>query len=113
MKLLIAEDEFLCRENLKNIDWQAIGAEICAVAENGEEALSLARDTRPDIIISDIEMPKKNGLELANDISDILPDTKIIILTAYTKFEYVQESVSLGICEYILKPFEGNIYKVK
>lgn len=106
MKLLIAEDEFLCRENLKNIDWQAIGAEICAVAENGEEALSLARDTRPDIIISDIEMPKKNGLELANDISDILPDTKIIILTAYTKFEYVQESVSLGICEYILKPFE-------
>ena len=50
-------------------------------------------------------MPKKNGLELANDISDILPDTKIIILTAYTKFEYVQESVSLGICEYILKPF--------
>lgn len=106
MKLLIAEDEFLCRENLKNIDWESIGVSLCGVAENGQEAMELAKGLKPDIIISDIEMPKKTGLELANEVSNILPDIKVIILTAYTKFEYVQKSVSLGVYEYILKPFE-------
>lgn len=106
MKLLIAEDEFLCRENLKNIDWESIGVSICGVAENGQEAMELAKELKPDIIISDIEMSKKTGLELANEVSNILPDIKVIILTAYTKFEYVQKSVSLGVYEYILKPFE-------
>ena len=106
MKLLIAEDEFLCRENLKNIDWESIGVSICGVAENGQQAMELAKELKPDIIISDIEMPKKDGLTLANEVSNILPDIKVIILTAYTKFEYVRQSVSLGVYEYILKPFE-------
>lgn len=108
MKLLIAEDEFLCRENLKSIDWASIGITVEGVAENGDEAMELVKQIKPDIIISDIEMPKMTGLELAHAVSNILPETKTIILTAYTKFEYVQESVSLGVFQYILKPFEDE-----
>ena len=106
MKILIAEDEILCRENLKSIDWSGINAELAGVAENGEDAYELAKKLHPDIIISDIMMPKMNGLELAEALQNILPDTKFIILTAYTNFDYARESVSLGIHEYILKPFE-------
>lgn len=115
IKMLIAEDEFLCRENLKNIDWAAAGITVCGAAEDGKSALELSKSERPDIIISDIEMPKLSGLELARKVSDILPETKIIILTAYTKFEYVQESVCLGVFKYILKPFtdESLIEAVK
>lgn len=108
MKILIAEDEYLCRENLKRIDWNSIGAELAGVAEDGDAAYELAKQIRPDIIISDIMMPNRNGLELAESLANILPDTKFIILTAYTNFEYAKESISLGIYEYILKPFEDE-----
>lgn len=108
MKLFIAEDEALCRENLTKIDWSLIGVSVCGVAENGSEAIKLIKTLKPDIIISDIEMPGKNGLELANEASNILPDVKVILLTAYAKFEYVQQSVALGVYKYILKPFNDN-----
>ncbi len=108
MKILIAEDEFLCRENLKRIEWASIGAELVGIAEDGDSAYELAKKFRPDLIISDIMMPNRNGLELAESLTNILPDTKFIILTAYTNFEYAKESISLGIYEYILKPFEDE-----
>ena len=108
MKLLIAEDEFLCRRNLTEINWNAIGCEIIAVAENGEQAMELAKKHKPDIIITDIKMPRMSGLELANELSAIMPKIKFIILTAHNNFEYVRKSISLGIYEYILKPFKDE-----
>lgn len=108
LKMLIAEDEYLAGESLKNIEWNRVGITVCGVAPNGEQALKIAKSERPDIIISDIEMPKMSGLELARAVSDILPETKTIILTAYSKFEYAQKSVSLGVFEYLLKPFDDD-----
>ncbi|MBE5039164.1 response regulator transcription factor [Ructibacterium gallinarum] len=105
MKLLIAEDEMLALENLKSIDWAAAGIELKGTADNGLTALELAKKTKPDIVISDIRMPEINGIDLAGKIATLLPDTKVIIVSAYSDFSYTQKAIAYGVFEYILKPY--------
>lgn len=105
MKLLIAEDEPLCLSSLKEIDWHAQGISAVLTAENGEQAYRLALAEKPDIILSDIQMPKMNGLELAQKLSVNLPESRFIILTAYNNFSYAQAAISNNVCSYLLKPF--------
>lgn len=105
MKLLIAEDEPLCLSSLKEIDWGAQGISTVLTAENGEQAYRLALSEKPDIILSDIQMPKMNGLELAQKLSVNLPESRFIILTAYNNFSYAQAAISNNVCSYLLKPF--------
>lgn len=105
MKILIAEDELLCLNNLKELNWSSIGITSVLTAENGEQAYRIALNEKPDIILSDIQMPKMNGLELAEKLSSNLPETRFIILTAYNNFTYAQTAISNGVCSYLLKPF--------
>ena len=104
-KLMIVEDEKICRQGLVDMPWHEIDVCVSGVAENGLVALSMAKENRPDIIITDINMPDMNGLELASRISVLIPEIKIIFLSAYDNFEYAQEAIKYGVCEYILKPF--------
>lgn len=101
MKLVIAENELLCRENLASIDLETIGVELAGIAKYGAEALELSKRIKSDVLISDIEMPKMAGIELVETLSNILPEIKIIILTVYSNFEYIQKSVPLGIFKHI------------
>lgn len=104
-KLLIVDDEFLERKamrliikkNFRNLD-------IVDDAKTGNEAVLLARKYKPDIIIMDIKMPDKNGLEAHKLISEFLPNVKTIILTAYDSFNFAQNAIKLGIADYMLKP---------
>lgn len=105
MKLLIAEDEPLCLSNLEELDWASLGIHTVFTAENGEQAYQIALREKPDIILSDIQMPKMNGLELAEKLSVNLPESRFIILTAYNNFSYAQTAISNGVCSYLLKPF--------
>lgn len=73
-------------------------------ATNGEEAVALARRHKPDLILMDIKMPALTGLQATAVIRQELPDVKIVILTAYNEFAYVQKALKLGACDYILKP---------
>jgi two-component system response regulator YesN len=77
-------------------------------ASNGEEALEIAESTRPDLVISDIKMPKMNGIELAEKLLEKYPEVKIIFLTAYSEFEYARQAVRLGVSDYLLKPFQDG-----
>ena len=77
-------------------------------ASNGEEALELADIVRPDLVISDIRMPKMDGIELAEQLRDKYPNTKVIFLTAYNEFEYARKAIRLGVSDYILKPFQDG-----
>ena len=108
MKLLIAEDEIMCLDTLKSLDWESIGIDSVICAKDGEAAYSLALSEKADIILSDIQMPKVTGLELAEKLSVILPESRFIILTAYNRFDYAQSAISSGVCAYILKPFLDN-----
>ena len=105
MKLLIAEDEILALNTLTSIDWSAHDITLVGSAQNGLTALELVKKEKPDIVISDIKMPEMSGIELAGKIASLLPDTKIIIISAYTDFSYAQKAISYGVFDYIMKPY--------
>ena len=72
MKLLIAEDETMCLDALRSLDWESVGIDKVICAKDGETAYRLALSEKADIILSDIQMPKISGLELAERLSVIL-----------------------------------------
>lgn len=118
IKVMIVDDEKYVRMGIKNdTDWALIGCEVVAEASNGEMALELAKEFRPDLVVSDIKMPKMDGIELAEKLLEKYPDTKVIFLTAYNEFEYARQAVRLGVSDYLLKPFqdgelEGSIQRL-
>lgn len=108
-KLILADDEEDVREGLLHlIDWDSLGYRIMETAENGREAAELVEKHVPDVVVTDIQMPFMNGLQLAEWIREKYPATKIIILTGYEEFEYAQKAIRLGIDEYVLKPFSAG-----
>lgn len=104
-KVLIVDDEFIIRKGLKNIiDWRGLGCEVCGEASDGIEGIRMIRELRPHILITDINMPEIDGLSMIKETKQLLPGSKIIILTGYRDFEYIQEAIRLGAFDYILKP---------
>ncbi|HAG68368.1 MAG TPA: AraC family transcriptional regulator [Lachnospiraceae bacterium] len=105
IKLFLVEDEAVMREGIKRrIDWSAEGIEFAGDARDGELALPMILEKKPDIVITDIKMPFMDGLKLSEHIREALPDTKIIILSGYDDFSYAKEGIRLGVTEYLLKP---------
>lgn len=106
INLLIAEDEILTLKNVAGLNWNSIGIDKVYTATNGIEAYELALKEKPEVILTDIEMPKLSGIELAEKLSIALPETKFIFLTAHDNFNYAQAAVTNHILSYILKPFD-------
>jgi len=105
IKLLIAEDEETERTGLKNlVESFGLGLHICAVAEDGQQALDLAKEFLPEILLVDINMPRLSGLEFIERLRSILPDSKVIIISGYGEFSYAQRAVELHVFRYLLKP---------
>lgn len=104
-KVLLVDDEVLILNGLKNlIQWDELEMVIEDTALNGEEAYEKFINNPVDIVITDITMPKLNGLQLIRKIKEINSETKFIILSGYDDFNYAKEGISLGIENYILKP---------
>ena len=109
LKVLIVDDEKYVRMGVKNgTDWSLINCEVVGEACNGLEGLELAKELKPDLVISDIKMPKKTGIEMAEELIEKYPDTKVIFLTAYDDFEYARAAIRIGVSDYLLKPFEDG-----
>lgn len=107
MKILIADDEKLFRESMSVIlPWEQYGFTLCEFAKNGEEAIRIALREKPDIILSDINMPKKNGLEFVAELIKKNSDAFIIIISGYDDFKYAKEAIDLGVYKYLLKPID-------
>lgn len=110
-KILIADDEPMIREGLAEIikDFN-LPITIVGEAKNGLEALKLSKMLEPDIILTDICMPKLSGLEFVRQLKDSLQDIQIIIISGFNEFEYAREAIQLGVCAYLLKPInEGEL----
>ena len=104
-KVMIIDDETIIRTGIKNIiNWKQFDCKICAEASDGEEGAALIKQHSPDIIITDIRMPGIDGLKMINEIKDVVPDCKIIVLTGYRDFDYVQEAIKLDVFDFVLKP---------
>ncbi len=108
LKVFLVEDEIVMREGIKkNIDWEKEGYQFAGEASDGELAFPMIKETRPDILITDIKMPFMDGLELSRLVKKELPGIKIIILSGYDEFEYAKEAIKIGVTDYLLKPMSG------
>src|SRR5690606_27875344 len=93
---------------VNNIEWDDLGIQICGVAYNGQDGLEVIRQQGPDIIITDIRMPRLNGIDMIRQVVKWLPNSKIILITGYTDFEYAQQAVKLGAYDILTKPFSSE-----
>lgn len=110
--ILLAEDEPAAQKHLiQIIRMKCPGFRICGVAEDGRQALEMAIELSPDVLISDIVMPVMDGLELIREIAKAVPKTRKIIVTGHQEFEYAKKALAYGVIEYLLKPI--NIGKLQ
>lgn len=102
-RILIADDHAMLREGMRNLIKQEKDFELVGEAADGEEAVRLAAELKPDIIIMDIVMPKLNGVEATKQIKQVSPSSALLILTAYSDIRYIVGLLEAGACSYLLK----------
>lgn len=107
LKLFIAEDEEIIRRGLVcTIDWPRLGVKVVGDAADGLAALAAIRETKPDVVLTDIRMPRMDGITLAKKLRAENSEAKVIFLTSYAEFDYAQEAVRLQAVDYLLKPVD-------
>lgn len=108
--MLIVDDETPSRELIKmSLDWRAFGFDPIFEARNGREALALFTQKKPALIITDIQMPVMDGLELIRAVRALSPAQPVVILSCHERFAYAKEALRLGVIDYILKDsFTGS-----
>lgn len=106
-KAIIVDDEKWIVEGIKvGVEWGSYGFEVVGSAENGQEALTLIEQLKPDVVFTDIKMPLMNGLELIKTGREVSPKTLFVVLSAHAEFAYAQKALNYGTFGYCLKPFE-------
>ena len=100
-RILVAEDETLIRLDLVEMLKEA-GYEVVAEATNGQEAIDLAKQQKPDLVILDVKMPELDGISAAEQIIDFAP---VLMLTAFSQKELVERAKDAGVMAYVVKPF--------
>ena len=105
-KILICDDEEGIRESLKLILGDHYNL---IIAQDGDQCLECLRNSKEiKLVLIDIKMPKRNGLEIIKEIKEKHPATKIIVVTGYRSFETANEAIRLGASGYIVKPFKSE-----
>jgi len=105
LRVLIADDIQETRRNTRLMLSMIDNVEVVAIASNGLQAVEMTQEQRPDIVVLDINMPEMNGLDAFKQIKQIQPGTGCIIISAQKESDILQEAMSLGIRDYLFKPF--------
>lgn len=108
IKILIADDHAVVREGTRQILEQEQDLEVIAEAADGEEAVRLASDVKPDVAIIDIAMPKVDGIEATRQIKRLFPSITVLVLTAYDDDQFVFSLLEAGAAGYLLKSVRGR-----
>jgi DNA-binding NarL/FixJ family response regulator len=101
--VLLVEDHHIVREGLRALLEHERDIEVVGEAETGREAVQLARDLRPAVVVMDIAMPLLNGLEATRQIRKTFPEARVLILSAHSDDAYVQQATELGAAGFLLK----------
>lgn len=110
MRVLIVDDEKHVRDGIKLLGaWEQNGIKEIYEAGNGEEAIHLIQNYRPEIIFSDMKMPKMDGTQLLEWIKENQPNSKTIVVTGYDDYHYMRKAIHFGSSDYLLKPIDPEI----
>jgi two-component system response regulator YesN len=105
--ILLVDDEVLTRNGIRdNIAWDEIGIDTVLTARNGTEALKVLSSRRPDILLTDIRMPRMDGIDLANHIRGKFPDCAILFLSGYSDEDYLRSAIKVKAERYVNKPVD-------
>ena len=108
MKLLIVDDEKLTREGiLKSLPLEKLGIHHTFMADDGVHGLEIALKEKPDLILTDVRMPRMSGVEMAEEILKSLPNAIILFMSAYSDKEYLKAAIKLTYCAISNKTFKN------
>ena len=106
--MLVDDEEDVIQVIIHKMDWEKLGFTVQGYAHNGLEALEMAEEEQPDVVMTDIKMPFMDGLELSRRLKEQYPTVKVIIFSGFDQFEYAKEAIRLEAEEYILKPIDAD-----
>jgi DNA-binding NarL/FixJ family response regulator len=102
-RILLVDDHQLVREGLRAILERHDAFSVVGEAGSGREAVQLAQEVRPDVVVMDVAMADLNGIEATRQIRSLLPDAKVVVLSSYSDRRYVKAVLGAGACGYVLK----------
>ena len=106
-KVLLVDDEYMITEGLKRlIPFDKWDMEVVATANHADDALDYVREHSVDIVVSDVNMPDKTGLEMIGEMKELLPNAYYILLSGYQEFDYVKKALNLNVVDYLVKPVD-------
>ncbi|BBI31568.1 response regulator [Cohnella abietis] len=105
LKVLIVDDEPIMRKGIfSKIDWEGLRLECVGEAKDGTDALERIRETRPNIVLTDIRMPEMDGLDFISRAKNFDPELRFVVISGYDDFQYAREAIRFGVSDYLLKP---------
>ncbi|MBD5161268.1 MAG: response regulator [Oscillibacter sp.] len=109
LKVLIVDDEALVRRGIVlGVDWAARDCVVVGEAANGEEGIAAVERYKPNLIITDVRMPRMDGIEMMNRLREAGCRAHVIVLTAHSDFSYARSALQFGADDYLLKPFRDQ-----
>jgi YesN/AraC family two-component response regulator len=102
--VLVDDEQIILQGLVRVIPWEEYNCRVVGTATDGLEGAALIRKLRPDILFTDIRMPNMDGLQMVAALKSELPGLQIAVLTAFRDFEFAKQSITLGVCRYLLKP---------
>lgn len=108
-RVVVVEDEELVRRGIvEAVDWSGVDCAVVGEAADGAQGLEVIRRERPELVVTDIRMPRMDGIEMLRQLRSEGNQAAVILLTAYSDFTYAQAAVKLGAVDYLLKPFHDG-----
>lgn len=108
-RVIIIDDEVWTREVIRSLgDWELLNLEIVGEASDGEYGIELIRQLKPDLVITDINMPRMNGLKLISEMRNAGSEAQVIIISGHDDFDYIHSALKLGVSDYLLKPIKPD-----
>lgn len=111
IEIVIADDHVMVREGLRQLLELEGDIKIVGEANDGEECLDIIEKVYPDVLLLDINMPKKNGLDVLKELKDRKFKNKVLILTIHNEVEYLMKAVDIGVDGYVLKDSDTNVLR--